>query len=91
MAASAWRQASADFRTSIEAARTACQQAPMVYRQHYLPATLTTYPSIRPERRHTRPELHVRRPNLNLNDLLRLIIKPLHVTFGNFIGRLCRF
>jgi len=37
------------------------------------------------------PELHVRRPNLSLDDLLRLVIKPLHVTLGGFIGCLRRF
>jgi len=37
------------------------------------------------------PELHVRRPNLSLDDLLRFVIKPLHVTLGDLIGCLCRF
>jgi hypothetical protein len=37
------------------------------------------------------PELHVRRPNLSLNDLLRFVIKPLHVTLGGLIGCLRRF
>jgi hypothetical protein len=37
------------------------------------------------------PELHVRRPNLSLDDLLRFVIKPLHVTLGGLIGCLRRF
>ena len=32
------------------------------------------------------PELHVRRPNLSLDDLLRFVTKPLHVTRGGLIG-----
>ena len=35
--------------------------------------------------------LHVRRPNLSLDDLLRFVIKPLHVTLGGLIGCLRRF
>lgn len=37
------------------------------------------------------PELHVRRPNLSLDDLLRVVIAPLHVTLGGLIGCLRRF
>ena len=37
------------------------------------------------------PELHVRRPNLSQDDLLRFVIKPLHVTLGGLIGCLRRF
>ena len=37
------------------------------------------------------PELHVRRPNLSLDDLLRFVIAPLHVTLGGLIGCLRRF
>jgi GntR family transcriptional regulator/MocR family aminotransferase len=37
------------------------------------------------------PELHVRRPNLSLDDLLRVVIKPLRVTLGGLIGCLRRF
>src|SRR5262252_6498396 len=32
------------------------------------------------------PELHVRRPNLSLDDLLRFVITLLHVTRGGHIG-----
>jgi hypothetical protein len=35
--------------------------------------------------------LHVRRSNLSLDDLLRLVIKPLHVALGGLIGCLRRF
>jgi hypothetical protein len=35
--------------------------------------------------------LHVRRPNLRLDDLLRFVIEPLHVTLGGLIGGLRRF
>jgi hypothetical protein len=35
--------------------------------------------------------LHVRGSNLSLDDLLRLVIKPLHVALGGLIGRLRRF
>jgi len=35
-------------------------------------------------------ELHVRRPNLSLDDLLRFVIKPLHVMLGGLIGCLRR-
>jgi len=35
--------------------------------------------------------LHVRRSNLSLDDLLRFVIKPLHVTLGGLIGCLRRF
>ena len=37
------------------------------------------------------PGLHVRRSNLSLDNLLRLVIKPLHVTLGGLIGCLRRF
>jgi hypothetical protein len=37
------------------------------------------------------PELHVRRPNLSLDDLLRFVIAPPHVTLGGLIGCLRRF
>jgi hypothetical protein len=37
------------------------------------------------------PELHVRSPNLSLDDLLRFVIKPLHVTLGDLIGCLRSF
>ena len=36
-------------------------------------------------------KLHVRRPNLSLDDLLRFVVKPLHVTLGGLIGCLRRF
>lgn len=37
------------------------------------------------------PELHVRRPNLGLDDLFRFVGKPLCVTLGGLIGCLGRF
>ena len=37
------------------------------------------------------PELHVRRPNLSLDNLLRFVTKPLHVTLGDLKGCLRRF
>jgi hypothetical protein len=46
---------------------------------------------MREERAAEPPALHVRCPNLSLDDFLRFVIKPLHVTFGGLIGCLRRF
>jgi hypothetical protein len=48
-------------------------------------------PSLQGVQRAEPPKLHVRRPNLSLDDLLRFVIKPLHVTLGDLIGCLRRF
>jgi hypothetical protein len=58
-----------------------------------LPATASTRQAFRAYSRTAAepPELHVRRPNLSLDDLLRFVIAPLHVTLGGLIGCLRRF
>src|SRR6516162_8040609 len=78
------------FRISIATAghrvRPSAGNHPWWTRQAYpLPATLTTYQAS--ERMAAQPVgLHVRGSNLSLDDLLRLVIKPLHVTLGGLIG-----
>lgn len=58
-----------------------------------LPATARTRQAFRAYSRTAAepPELHVGRPNLSLDDLLRFVIAPLHVTLGSLIGCLRRF